>query len=201
MRLKKASASNSVHLDHHIWPIERDIMFRPARMKYLRKLIKSDECVFCLSAKKPLSLKSLCVYKSKHSQIVLNKYPYNSGHILILPLHHKGDIFELSDEVYADLQKTLKLAMTAVQEIYQPSGFNLGMNHGATAGAGIPDHVHYHVVPRWHGDLNFFPLIAETKLTIETLAQSYKRYENYFKQNVNNNLKKTSSRKMNKRTP
>lgn len=71
--------------------------------------------------------------------------------------------------------------MAAVQDIYQPSGFNMGMNHGATAGAGIPDHLHYHVVPRWHGDLNFFPLIAETKLTIETLAQTFKRFEKYFK--------------------
>ncbi len=179
--MKKTSASKNIQLDHQIWPIERDIMFRPARMKYLRKLIKSDECVFCLTARKPIALTSLCVYKSKHSQIVLNKFPYNSGHILILPLQHQGNIFDLSDDAYADLQKTLKLAMAAVQDIYQPSGFNVGMNHGATAGAGIPDHLHYHIVPRWHGDLNFFPLIAETKLTIETLAQTFKRFEKYFK--------------------
>ena len=174
-------SSKNIQLDHQIWPLERDIMFRPARMKYLRKLIKSDECVFCLSAKKPLSMDSLCVYKSKMSQIVLNKFPYNSGHVLVLPLEHQGSLFDLSTDAYADLQKTLKIAMVAVQAIYQPAGFNLGMNHGATAGAGIPDHVHYHIVPRWHGDLNFFPLISETKLVVETVAQSFKRYQKYFK--------------------
>ena len=183
MKAKAATkkSSKNIQLDHQIWPLERDIMFRPARMKYLRKLIKSDECVFCLSAKKPMSLDSLCVYKSKMSQIVLNKFPYNSGHVLVLPLEHQGSLLELSPDAYADLQKTLKIAMEAVQNIYQPAGFNLGMNHGATAGAGIPDHAHYHIVPRWHGDLNFFPLISETKLVVETVAQSFKRYQKYFK--------------------
>jgi len=171
----------NIQLDHHIWPMERDILFRPARMKYVRKLIKSNECVFCLSAKGKISLKTLCVYQTKHSQIVLNKYPYNSGHILVLPLNHVGSVFEFSDEAYLDLQRTLRLAMQAVNDIYQPAGFNIGMNHGATAGAGIPDHLHYHIVPRWHGDLNFFPLIAETKLVIESIDISYKRYQKYFK--------------------
>lgn len=179
--MKKKGSTNTIKLDQQIWPIERDVMYRPARMKYLRKLIKSDDCVFCITAKKAVSLKTLCVFKSKHSQIVLNKYPYNSGHLLVLPLEHEGIIFDLSDDVFADLQKTLKIAMNAVQVIYQPAGFNVGMNHGATAGAGIPDHLHYHIVPRWHGDLNFFPLIAETKLVIETASQSYKRYQAYFK--------------------
>lgn len=169
-----------INLGQQIWPMERDILFRPARLKYVRKLIKSSECVFCLSAKNKPSLETLRVYSTKYCQIILNKFPYNSGHLLVLPLAHVGNIFELGDEAYVDLHHCLKIAMQAVQSIYQPSGFNVGMNHGAAGGAGIPDHLHYHVVPRWNGDLNFFPLIAETKLVVETVEDSYKNFVNYF---------------------
>ena len=168
-------------LDQQIWPLERDILFRPARLKYVRKLLQPKECVFCSTAKSKPSRETLCVYQTKYSQIVLNKFPYNSGHVLILPLNHGGNIFELSKEAFDDLHATLRLAMEAIQHIYQPNGFNTGMNHGATAGAGIPDHLHYHIVPRWNGDLNFFPLIAETKLVIESVEESYKHFEKYFK--------------------
>ena len=170
-----------IQLDQQIWPLERDILFRPGRLKYVRKLIQTQDCVFCTSAKNPISLKTLCVYKSKYCQIILNKFPYNSGHLLVVPLEHRGQIFDLSEKVYLDLHLTLKIAMQAVQNVYRPSGFNIGMNHGATGGAGIPDHLHYHIVPRWNGDLNFFPLIAETKLVVETVEKTYKNFQKYFK--------------------
>ena len=187
MKKKESTSKNKatllqVQLDQQIWPLERDILFRPARLKYVRKLIQTQECVFCSSANNPISAKTLCVYKTKYSQIVLNKFPYNSGHVLVLPLDHRGQIFDLSEKAYFDLHQTLKIAMQAVQNIYQPSGFNTGMNHGSTGGAGIPNHLHYHVIPRWNGDLNFFPLIAETKLVIETVEKSYKNFQKYFKQ-------------------
>lgn len=178
---KATSAVPLFKLGDSIWPLERDILFRPARLKYVRKLMQPKECVFCLSAKNGPSVESLCVYQSKFSQIVLNKFPYNTGHVLVLPLNHVGQIFDMSEEAFNDLHKTLRLAMEAIQQIYNPNGFNTGMNHGASAGAGIPDHLHYHIVPRWNGDLNFFPLIAETKLVIETVEQSYEHFEKYFK--------------------
>lgn len=176
----KKATSAKIQLGDQIWPLERDIFFRPARMKYVRKLIKPTGCVFCNSSRNDISVETLCVYKSKYSQIVLNKFPYNTGHVLVLPLAHIGNIFDLSEEIFTDLHKTLRLAMKAIQDIYNPNGFNTGMNHGATAGAGIPDHLHYHIVPRWNGDLNFFPLIAETKLVIETVEDSYAKFQNYF---------------------
>jgi ATP adenylyltransferase len=163
-----------------LWPMERDVLFRPDRFKYVRKLIKPEGCVFCNAAKKPASFETLCVYKSKYSMIVLNKFPYNSGHLLIIPLKHEGDLLALSKESFADLNDTLRLAMKALQDIYQPGGVNVGLNHGAVAGAGIPDHLHYHVIPRWAGDLNFFPLIAETKVVVESLEQTYDRLLSYF---------------------
>jgi ATP adenylyltransferase len=177
---RKKKPSLALQLDQAIWPCERDVLFRPDRYKYVRKLIKPDGCVFCNASKKPLSFDTLCVYKSKHSMIVLNKFPYNSGHLLVLPLHHGGDLLKLSQEENYDLQDTLRLAVRAIQEIYQPAGFNLGLNQGAVSGAGIPDHLHYHLVPRWAGDLNFFPLVAETKVVIESLEISFDRLLGYF---------------------
>jgi ATP adenylyltransferase len=162
------------------WPMRRQVFFRPGRKKYVRKENREPGCVFCKAATAKPSEENLCVYKSKYSQIVLNKFPYNNGHVLVLPLRHCGDLLELSPNEYSDLHHTLRVAIEAVKKIYEPAGMNLGMNHGSSAGAGIPDHLHYHVVPRWNGDVNFFPLIAETKVVIETLEESYKNFIDYF---------------------
>lgn len=163
----------SIQINEQIWPMERDVLFRPDRLKYVRKLVKPEGCVFCTAREQEMSLATLCVYKTEHSMVLLNKYPYNSGHVLILPLEHCGDLLKLSDKVYQDVQATIRLVMEALNDLYQPTGINVGLNHGATAGAGIPEHLHYHVIPRWAGDLNFFPLIAETKVLVESLEQTY----------------------------
>lgn len=174
---KATSKKTAVATD---WP-KRNVFFRPERMNYVRKLLKDEGCVFCKAALNGPSVETLSVYKSEHSQIVLNKYPYNSGHLLVLPLRHCGDMLALSDVEYSDLQNTIRIAVKAIQSVYQPNGFNLGVNHGVSSGAGIPQHLHYHIVPRWLGDVNFFPMIAETKVVIETVEQSYEKFENYFK--------------------
>ena len=163
----------------------KNILFKPDRYKYIKKqgAPKSQECVFCVSADSGQP-DSLCVYKSKYSMIILNKFPYNSGHVLVLPQRHCGDLFKLSDDEYQDLMETVRLAGKAVMAIYAPSAFNMGMNHGAWSGAGIPEHLHFHVIPRWAGDLNFFPLIAQTKVVIETLEQTYTNYMSYFRSKV-----------------
>lgn len=164
--------------------LNRRVLFRPDRYQYVKKLVRQEGCVFCDAARKVIGFESLCIYQSERSMIVLNKFPYNTGHLLILPKAHKGSLLDLSDNEFADLNVTLKLAMRAVQEIYVPPGMNLGLNQGRAAGAGIPDHLHYHLIPRWEGDLNFFPLIAETKVVIESLEQTYKRLYDYFKESV-----------------
>lgn len=174
------SKSDSIFKYEDQWPLQRNIFFRPERMKYVKKINLPKTCVFCMSANKKINFKTLCVYKSKYSQIILNKYPYNNGHLLVLPLSHCGDLMQLNSESYFDLQETLRLGIQAIQEVYNPQGLNIGMNHGKASGAGIPDHLHYHLVPRWSGDLNFFPLIAETKIVIESLESSYKKFKNYF---------------------
>ncbi len=171
-------------LNKEIWPIERDVFFRPARLKYVRKLMKKEGCVFCYhddEQAKDQAEENLCVFKTQYSQIVINKFPYNSGHLLVLPLRHCGDFLALEPQEYTDLMQTLKMAVQAVTDIYNPQGYNLGLNNGSAAGAGIPDHLHFHLVPRWNGDLNFFPLIAETKLVIENVEDTLATLKNYFK--------------------
>lgn len=164
-----------------VWPLERDVLFRPDRLKYVRKLIHQEGCVFCRAAQEDVSFDTLCVLKTGHSMVVLNKFPYNSGHILILPLRHCPDLNQLTAEEWADLSELLRKAMKTVEAVYGPAGFNMGLNQGAVAGAGIPQHLHFHLIPRWAGDLNFFPLIAETKVVIETLETSYARLSEAFK--------------------
>lgn len=178
---KKSSHSDiSLSLGRNVWPAERDVLFRPDRLKYVRKLLKPEGCVFCRAASEPPSFETLCVHQTEHSMIVLNKFPYNSGHLLILPRRHVGDLLALSKEEYTDLSELIREAMSALQEFYQPGGMNVGLNHGAAAGAGIPQHLHYHLIPRWAGDLNFFPLIAETKVVVETLEQTWDRLRSRF---------------------
>lgn len=169
-----------IQLGQTKWPLERDILFRPDRLKYVRKLIKEDGCVFCSANHKTPSFETLCVYQTEYSMILLNKFPYNSGHLLIIPREHVGDLLELEQDAYQDLQNTVRLAMKALRDLYQPGGMNLGLNHGAVAGAGIPEHLHYHLIPRWFGDLNFFPLIAETKTMVESLEQTFTKLTQYF---------------------
>ena len=191
MAKKTEPSSRNPHikgLNKDIWPIERDVFFRPARLKYVRKLMKKEGCVFCYGDKaksKDQVQENLCVFKTKYSQIVVNKFPYNSGHLLILPLRHCGDFLSLEPLEYNDLMQTLKKAVKAVTEIYSPQGYNLGLNNGSAAGAGIPDHLHFHLVPRWNGDLNFFPLIAETKLVIQDISETYLTFKKYFQNQKN----------------
>lgn len=163
-----------------IWPQEREVFFRPDRLRYVRKLIHESGCVFCAETQGLNEKETLCVYKGKLSLAVLNKYPYNTGHLLILPKRHVGEIWSLTEEEHIEICSLLRKSVKLLEDVYSCHGFNIGMNHGAVAGAGIPDHLHWHIVPRWNGDTNFFPLIAETKVLPETLAESFKKLKEAF---------------------
>ena len=121
-----------------------------------------------------MSLESLVVYQSENVMVVLNKYPYNNGHILILPTKHCGDINEIEEDAYNEISWLIRESFKILKESFYCEGINLGLNHGAVAGAGVPDHIHWHIIPRWSGDTNFFPLIAETKLIAQSLEDTYK---------------------------
>ncbi len=167
-------------LQSDIWPHERDVIESPHRLQYVRKVIKPKGCVFCNAAKDSKNPDSLVLFKSRTMMVLLNKYPYNNGHLLILPKKHTAEFDKLSDKDLLAMQVLTKHTIKILKKVYSPHGFNTGMNLGQVAGAGIPDHLHYHIIPRWGGDTNFFPLIAQTKLVIETTEQSYAQLRPHF---------------------
>jgi ATP adenylyltransferase len=119
--------------------------------------------------------------RSESVYVLLNRYPYNTGHLMVAPYAHTGDLANLDGSIAGDLMRVTQRSVAALQRAYQPDGFNVGMNLGKAAGAGVPDHLHVHVVPRWNGDTNFMPVLSETKVLPETLDQTYERLEPYFR--------------------
>lgn len=152
-----------------------EVLWAPWRMEFILGS-KPEGCIFCsLPAETGAEAdrKNLVVGRTKLSFAILNRFPYNSGHLMVVPQRHTADFANLPQEESIDLHRLLQLSVSVLQEAYRPDGFNLGMNLGRSAGAGIADHLHYHLVPRWTGDTNFMPLISETKVIVEHLMQSY----------------------------
>lgn len=177
----KAAKSAAEMSGEGAWPSSRQVMFRPDRVQYVRKMVKPVGCVFCNALKGGVGFESLVLATEGEAMLVLNKYPYNTGHLLALPKRHTGEFTELTEQEAADIHALLSKAMRVLKEVYSPAGFNMGLNHGAVAGAGIPEHLHWHLLPRWAGDANFYPLIAETKVVVETLEQTYERLAPFFR--------------------
>lgn len=165
----------------NIWPNERDIVVRPERLKYVRKLVKPKGCVFCEASKSKSRKKSLVLYKDDLVMVVINKYPYNNGHLLVMPVDHIAHVEELPEDTFMRLNSVIRECVKILKKVYRCQALNVGANLGAAAGAGIPDHLHYHIIPRWMGDTNFFPLIAQTKLVIESNDSTYDRLKEDFK--------------------
>lgn len=186
---KKAAPSKKVNFAKalsEVWPMERDFFERPDRYQYVRKIHQPSECVFCIAEKNKLSFDSLVLAKTEHAMVLANKYPYNTGHLLILPRRHIANIWDLNQDEIIEIALWTQTSMKILDDVYKCKGLNMGMNHGAVAGAGIPEHIHWHVIPRWIGDTNFFPLIAQTKALPETLEQSYDRLKESFQMAMKN---------------
>lgn len=162
------------------FPKLKDVLFKPERLKYVRKIVRSEGCVFCDAMLAGAKVESLLLGVHGEAMAILNKYPYNNGHLLILPTRHVGNFGELTRAELADTQWLLQKAYRILSEVYAPSGFNVGLNLGTAAGAGIPEHLHWHLIPRWSGDTNFFPLIAETKVVVETIEDTFERLRPHF---------------------
>jgi ATP adenylyltransferase len=135
----------------------------------------NDGCFLCPGPDTADDARRLIVYRSTAAFVILNLYPYNSGHLMVAPFAHTGDFANLEPGIATDLMLTAQRAVAALERVYHPDAFNVGMNLGKAAGAGVPDHLHMHVVPRWNGDTNFMPVLAETKVLPETLQQTYAR--------------------------
>ena len=158
-------------------------LWAPWRETYLTKLTtKQKSCVFCRILAAHKDKRHLIFIRKPYAYAVLNIYPYSNGHCLIVPNRHVGDISKLSQEEYVGLMGLLKEVKDLLQTALGPQGFNVGMNLGPIAGAGIPGHVHLHIVPRWRGDHNFMPVIASTKVISQSLSVVYKKLNDAYTQ-------------------
>lgn len=153
-----------------------DQLWAPWRMSYVTTPKKGDAapgCFICRGAAATDDRANLIVHRSDLSVVVLNRFPYNTGHLLICPTSHKSRPDELADAELLDQQLVLRKIIGILQKRMNPDGFNVGLNLGAAAGAGLPGHMHWHVVPRWNGDTNFMPVLADSKVMVQSLDALY----------------------------
>jgi ATP adenylyltransferase len=149
-------------------------LWAPWRLEYIRSADEQPGCVFCRAAASDDET-GLVVHRGERAFVVLNKYPYASGHLMVAPYRHVGELGGLSDEEALELHRLASTAVAVLAQTMQPQGYNLGWNLGRIAGAGVVDHVHEHVVPRWAGDTNFMPVLADVKVMPEHLDETRRR--------------------------
>ncbi|MBI4708569.1 MAG: HIT domain-containing protein [Candidatus Omnitrophica bacterium] len=161
-----------------------DKLWAPWRIKYITSTKKQKSCIFCQAAK--LKNKHYVVFKTKHSVVLLNIFPYNNGHLMVCPIRHIKDLTALKQEETLDLFDSLKTSQLLLQKTLRPEGFNIGINLSKSAGAGITGHMHIHIVPRWRGDTNFMPVIGETKIISQSLKELLKLLKDAYKKSDKN---------------
>jgi len=148
-------------------------LWAPWRIEYILSE-KPDECVFCSMPGDDKDNSHHILYRGKTCYVVLNLYPYNNGHLMIVPFRHTSDYTNLTQEELCESAELTAKSISALREAFAPEGFNVGMNQGKAAGAGIEEHLHIHVVPRWAGDYNFMPVMGEIKVIPQHLEQTYR---------------------------
>jgi ATP adenylyltransferase len=145
------------------------------RMKYISNAGKETGCVFCNALAKKDGSNNLIAMRGERAFIILNKYPYTSGHVMVAPFAHKATLEDLDQSTRAEMMELATYCMTILRKVYNPQAFNMGANIGEAAGAGVPGHVHLHIVPRWNGDTNFMSAVGEVRVLPESLEETYKR--------------------------
>jgi ATP adenylyltransferase len=149
-------------------------LWAPWRLEYIESADEQDGCVFCL-AEAGDDEERFVVHRGEQAFVMLNTFPYSSGHLMVAPRRHVGEFTELGEAEALEIHRLAGAGLAALRELYGPDGFNLGWNLGRVAGAGVVDHVHLHVVPRWNGDTNFMPVLADVKVIPEHLAETRRR--------------------------
>lgn len=149
-----------------------DKIWSPWRSKYV-KLTKIKGCIFCQAYKCSQDKKNYVIYKNKSAFVIMNIFPYNNGHLMVAPKNHTGNLMKLKDDEMLEIIRLIKESCRTLKKVLKPRAFNIGLNFGREAGAGIEDHLHFHIVPRWRGDTNFMPVIADTKVIPQSLNELY----------------------------
>jgi ATP adenylyltransferase len=157
-----------------------DYLWSPWRFPYLTGQNKPEGCIFCLMVAANRDDENLIVFRGVHNFVVLNRFPYTSGHLMVVPYRHVADLSGISDEAAAELMVLTRAAGRHIRWVYHPDGMNLGMNMGESAGAGIAGHIHMHVLPRWAADANFMTTVAQTRVLPEELSVTWQRLKDAF---------------------
>jgi len=161
-----------------------EILFTPWRYPYLTspRSEKDSECIFCKAAKSNNVRETLTLFRDERALVMLNRYPYTNGHLMVAPVAHQARLFESSDDSLRALIRLTAESQRILSDVYHPDGFNIGMNFGHVAGAGMADHYHVHVVQRWSGDSNFMTVTAKTRLIPEDLNVTFDKLQPHFEQ-------------------
>lgn len=150
------------------------VLWAPWRMEYILSPGKKGElCLFCEKLKSSDDRENLVLYRSSHSFVIMNPFPYNNGHIMVLPEKHIADLHGLEDKILLDFMKVTQHSIDSLKRAFVPEGFNIGINIGKVAGAGLGEHVHNHIVPRWTGDASFMTVLGEVRIIPEHLKATY----------------------------
>ena len=157
------------------------VLWAPWRMTYIVRAHEQRGCLFCELQEEGRDEENKVIYRGRTCYVVLNIYPYNTGHVMVAPYRHVADPTGLTDDELLDLWRTVNLAIKAIRAAYRPHGFNIGINLGRVAGAGVEEHLHVHIVPRWAGDTNFMPVIASTKVISQHIDEMYRVLREAFK--------------------
>ena len=160
-----------------------DRLWAPWRMEYILSTVKKPDaagCVFCKMLAESSDEQNLILWRGQTAFVVMNKFPYNSGHLMVVPNRHTGEFASLTADEHLELAGLISRSKDALAKAVHPHGFNIGMNIGRASGAGIVDHLHYHIVPRWSGDSNFMSTTADTKVMSESLPDTWKRLKSAF---------------------
>jgi len=152
-------------------------MWSPWRMKYIEQPGESNGCFFCEAVANPQDPQHLVVHDSSRAFVIVNRYPYASGHIMVVPKEHIPSLAGMEPDVLQEMIGLLAKAQSVLQAVYQTVGFNIGANLGAAAGAGVPGHFHFHIVPRWVGDTNFMSTLGETRVLPEEVSETHRRLQ------------------------
>ena len=156
-------------------------LWAPWRIEYI-KIAHEPGCIFCTKPQEDKDAANLILYRGKHSFVIMNSFPYNSGHLMVVPYRHTANVEDLSEEERNEQFALVSRCIPILKEVMQPVGFNMGMNIGRIAGAGIDQHIHTHIVPRWAGDTNFMPVTGDIHVVNEGLRDTYERLAVKFNQ-------------------